>query len=109
MVTNTDTVRCLFSNSNCLYILFQASLKRNLELLYEKFIEKRNVLLPHNPGYEVSGLEINVSQNRCTNVQKYMYSQFISLAYVYFRFCKFHIFSLTHKTKLVNKQIEVNN
>ena len=24
-------------------------------------MEKKSVLLPHNPGYEVSGLEINVS------------------------------------------------
>ena len=41
--------------------LFQNVLRRNLDLLFEKFREKRSVLLPHNPGYEVSGLEVNVS------------------------------------------------
>ena len=43
--------------------LFQMVLRRNLDLLFEKFREKRSVLLPHNPGYEVSGLEVNVSKD----------------------------------------------
>ncbi|XP_060563765.1 phosphatidylinositol 4-phosphate 3-kinase C2 domain-containing subunit beta-like isoform X2 [Ruditapes philippinarum] len=35
------------------------ALHKNLEILYEIFESKNKVLLPHNPGYEVSGIEMN--------------------------------------------------
>ncbi|XP_053384190.1 phosphatidylinositol 4-phosphate 3-kinase C2 domain-containing subunit alpha-like isoform X3 [Mercenaria mercenaria] len=35
------------------------TLRKNLEILYEIYENKHKVLLPHNPGYEVSGIEMN--------------------------------------------------
>ncbi|KAL4225582.1 Phosphatidylinositol 4-phosphate 3-kinase C2 domain-containing subunit alpha [Mactra antiquata] len=37
----------------------EATLRNNLLVLYEIFQNKCKVLLPHNPGYEVSGIEMN--------------------------------------------------
>ncbi|XP_052235355.1 phosphatidylinositol 4-phosphate 3-kinase C2 domain-containing subunit beta-like isoform X2 [Dreissena polymorpha] len=34
-------------------------LRKNLDVLVEIFKEKHHVLLPHNPGYEVSGIDMN--------------------------------------------------
>ena len=61
MLKITGAGGCRESKFKRVFRVFQATLKRNLEVLYEKFMEKKSVLLPHNPGYEVSGLEINVS------------------------------------------------
>lgn len=44
--------------------VFQNTLRKNLDILCELFQNKHKVLLPHNPGYEVSGIELNVSVDK---------------------------------------------
>lgn len=47
------------------FIRFQATLKRELQTVYDLFEDKGRLLLPYNPSLEVCGIDIKVSAKDC--------------------------------------------